>query len=547
MEQDLILPLPVLFILRSLTVAGHQAYIVGGAVRDVLVSHRLPGPTSGERTPSEPSGVIDFDFTTDATPDQIMALFPESFYENEFGTVSLTHRQALAQLGRDTAENAEQQQPAHHRSRPASDRIIDLARAGKVHRSLQRSANQADDDATASGPGQNHPNYQITTFRSESSYHDHRRPSQVSWGSSLSEDLARRDFTINAMALAISPDQLEHQINRTDWRSAAERLAIPAEAVQLIDPFGGQADIQQGTIKTVGDPHQRFQEDALRMLRAVRLSAQLNMGIDEQTFDAICRHRDLIGHVSWERIGDEFMKMLATNFAAEAIELLDETGLLAKLIPELLETKGVEQGGHHTTDVWRHSLDSLRECPSPDAVVRLATLFHDISKPQTQQFQKNTITFYNHEVVGARIAKSIAKRLRLSKKDQDRVFTLVRYHMFHYQPENTDGAIRRFMRKVNLDNLDDILDLREADRLGSGAKRTSWRLEEMKQRMIAQLHQPLEVTDLAINGHDLIRELGLKPGPEIGTILDHLFEVVLEQPEKNTRDQLLSAARQRQQ
>ena len=185
----------------------------------------------------------------------------------------------------------------------------------------------------------------------------------------------------------------------------------------------------------------------------------------------------------------------------------------------------------------------MRYCPSTDPVVRLATLLHDIAKPQTQAITPETITFYNHEVVGARTARSIAQRLRLSKKDVDRIFTLVRFHMFYYQPHNTDASIRRFMRKVGLANIDDILDLREGDRLGSGARKTSWRLEEMKQRMMEQLHQPLDVTDLALNGHDLMTELELKPGPEIGRILNSLFELVLDQPELNQRQSLLQEAR----
>jgi putative nucleotidyltransferase with HDIG domain len=237
------------------------------------------------------------------------------------------------------------------------------------------------------------------------------------------------------------------------------------------------------------------------------------------------------------------MKMLKSDFPAEAIELLDTTGLLTHIIPELLTAKGVEQAGHHTTDVWTHSLDALRTCPSTDPIVRLATLLHDIAKPQTYQRTDASITFYNHEVIGARVAKKIAERLRLPKRDVERIFTLVRHHMFHYQPKNTDAAIRRFMRKVGLENIDDILDLREGDRLGSGARQTSWRLEEMKQRMIEQLNQPLSVHDLAIDGHDLMAELKLQPGPKLGQILHELFEKVLEQPELNTKEQLIKEAK----
>lgn len=168
---------------------------------------------------------------------------------------------------------------------------------------------------------------------------------------------------------------------------------------------------------------------------------------------------------------------------------------------------------------------------------------HDISKPETQAYQNNTITFYNHEVIGARVAKRIAERLRLSKHDCNRVFTLVRFHMFYYQPHNTDASIRRFMRKVGLENINDILDLREGDRLGSGARKTSWRLEEMKARMVEQLHQPFDVTDLAVNGHDLISELSLTPGPQLGQLLNQLFERVLDNPELNTKENLITEAK----
>ncbi|MDQ5951699.1 MAG: hypothetical protein QG639_980, partial [Patescibacteria group bacterium] len=207
--------------------------------------------------------------------------------------------------------------------------------------------------------------------------------------------------------------------------------------------------------------------------------------------------------------------------------------------------KGVNQGGHHTTDVWTHLLDALETCPSSDPIVRLATLLHDIDKPATfASNESGEITFYNHEVVGARTAKQIAERLRLSKRDIERIFILVRYHMFYYQPEHTDAAIRRFMRKVGLENVNDMLDLREADRLGSGAKKTSWRLEEMKQRMIEQLNQPFDVTDLAVDGTDLMNELHIPAGPVIGKVLHSLLEEVLENPELNTKEILIQKAKQ---
>jgi len=236
------------------------------------------------------------------------------------------------------------------------------------------------------------------------------------------------------------------------------------------------------------------------------------------------------------------MKTLASPHPAAGIKLMDETGLLDLIIPELKLGKSMNQPGHHTTDVWVHSLDALEACPSPDPIVRLASLLHDVGKPETYQEKDQEITFYNHEVLGSRFASKIAKRLKLSKKDVQRVFTLVRYHMFYYQPEHSDASIRRFIKKVGLENIDDILDLREGDRLGSGAKKTSWRLEEFKERIIEQLNQPMDLSDLAINGQDLISQLKIKPGPIIGQILNQLLEKVLQDPTLNNKEQLLIEA-----
>jgi poly(A) polymerase/tRNA nucleotidyltransferase (CCA-adding enzyme) len=499
-----------LLILKYLTDAGFEAYIVGGAVRDLLLS----------------TETTDYDFTTSAKPEEILKIFPEAFYENDFGTVMLTASDAEIQFGVKSASNLELDQLQ------TSNRIIDLANAHKIHISLQSNLHNPQSDNQL-----NDRNFEITTFRSDDAYSDFRRPDKVSWGSSLKEDLERRDFTINAMAIVVDSKLLsDFDPDQNDL------ITLNPDQYQIIDEHHGFEDLSQGIIRTVGDPDQRFQEDALRMLRAIRLAVQLNMTIDPATLQSIKTHAHLLEHISWERISTEFLKMLKSSQPKKAIHLLDETGLLQLVLPELLDAKGVDQSGHHTTDVWTHSLDALEACPSSDPVVRLATLLHDIGKPTTQLKQGDKFTFYNHEVIGARIAKNISARLKLSRKDQDRVFVLVRQHMFHYQPQNTDSSIRRFMRNVGLENIDDILDLREADRLGSGARRTSWRLEEMKERMISQLNQPMEVRDLAINGDDLMKEFNLKPGPILGKILNHLFEIVLENPEFNEKVKLISLA-----
>lgn len=496
-----------LFIIETLQQKGFEAYLVGGAVRDIIVA------TQQDRDPGQ--AIKDYDFATNATPAEIQQLFPESFYENEFGTVAITHQELLQQMG---IESAEAILPQPHR--PPQNKIIDLANATKIHESL----GTPEEIKEAESETKWLPDFEITTYRSDEVYADFRRPDpkKLTWGKTIEEDLKRRDFTINAMAL-------KH---------------LKADKFELIDPFEGLKDLKRHLVKTVNKPTERFQEDALRMLRAVRFAVQLNFQIDDQTFEAIAAHAELITKISWERISEEFLKIIATQYPAEGISLLDEAGLLKFILPELLECKGVEQGGHHNTDVWTHSLDALKECPNPDPIVRLGTLLHDIAKPQTFEIRDDKITFYNHEIIGSRTADKIAKRLKFSKNQRQRLFTLVRHHMFYYQPRNKDASIRRFMRKVGLENIDDILDLREADRLGSGARKTSWRLEEMKQRMIEQLNQPMEVTDLAIDGHDLMTEFKLKPGAWIGEMLNKLLEKVIDKPELNTKEKLTKLAKE---
>ncbi|MDA1079684.1 MAG: HDIG domain-containing protein [bacterium] len=509
--DEILLPIEPLCILHTLMEAGFEAALVGGAVRDVL-----RGKTQ----------ITDFDCTTNATPEQIQKLFPESFYENAFGTVSITPEELAKQLAL--------REPLTPTIAQSTDRVIDVARATKLHPSLLAAVENEETKQ------QQLPPFEITTYRSDGTYNDNRRPESVAWGSSLEDDLARRDFTINALALTFEKDFL----TKICADKNASVVQIKGQHFTLVDPWHGVEDLVEQRIRTVGDPNKRFAEDALRLLRAVRFSVQLNFEIEQATITALQNAAYLLQNISQERIRDELCKMLVSPYPKEGIELLDSTGLLEYILPEILPMQGVLQGGHHTTDVWTHSLDALAECPSHDPVVKLATLLHDVGKPETFDISGGSPSFYNHEVVGARTAKRIAERLKLSKKDIDRMFILVRYHMFHYQPDMSDAAVRRFMRKVGLANIDDILDVREGDRLGSGARKTSWRLEEFKQRMIAELHQPFAITDLAVDGDDLMRELELHPGPMIGKILQALFEVVLENPEKNEKQTLLGLARE---
>ncbi len=511
-KPSVAVPVEAIFILRELSTHGYQGYIVGGAVRDML------------RKESDPSiEIVDFDFTTNATPEQIMVIFPDGVYENTFGTVIIGEEHIRTQC----------KLPPRPTKPPkkSSQRIIDIAKATKIHTSLRQQLEKIASEEQREA----HllPPFQITTFRSDGMYTDHRRPESVSWGTSITEDLARRDFTINALAISLT--------STADTLSrSADSVVLTADDYAVIDNFNGVQDLFDGVISTVGDPAQRFNEDALRMLRAIRFAVQLNFQIEPATLSAIKPLSVHLERISGERIRDEFLKMLVSPNPKRAIELMDETGLLKYVVPEILEAKNVQQGGHHTTDVWTHSLDAVQHCPSTDPIVRLATLLHDIAKPRTKNMLNGKITFYNHEIVGSRMARDIGQRLKLSRRDIDRLFILVRRHMFHYIPHNTDAAVRRFMREVGLENIDDILDVREGDRLGSGANKTSWRLEEFKQRMIEQLHQPMAVTDLAIDGTDIMVALGLSPGPILGTLLQKLLEDVLENPDLNEKQLLLN-------
>lgn len=528
MKEKLIIKIALepLFIIRELQNNGFEAYIVGGAVRDTIVD-------ANDKTYNLTAS--DYDFTTSAKPKEIQKIFPENFYENEFGTISITKTHLQEQMGIIIKSSLKTDSET-------KEKTIDLSEATKIHQSLLDPALiKTTDDKTAAKKVINPKEevFEITTFRSDGEYKNYRKPEDVVWGETLKSDLNRRDFTINSMAIKFSKEFLES----LDFTKSGDLISVDADNFEVIDLHGGMNDLKYQIIKTVGDPNKRFNEDALRLLRVIRFSVQLNMQIDDETYAAIIKNTNLIEHISWERIRDEFLKMIKSNYPKEAIEILDKTGLLNIIMPELLEGKMVMQGGHHISDVWTHSLDALDECPSKDPIIRLATLLHDIAKPRTLKVIDGKPTFYNHEIIGSRIAKTIAKRLRLSNEEIERIFILVRYHMFHYQPENNDASIRRFMKKVGLENINDILDVREADRLGSGARKTSWRLEEMKQRMIEQLHQPFSVGDLEIDGNDLMKELNLKPGKIIGEILNDLFEKVLDNPELNTKEQLLEIAK----
>ena len=435
------IPGKIRMIVREFRKNGAEIYIVGGAVRDLILGRE----------------VNDWDFTTNLTPEEVKKMFPKnSFYNNIFGTLSIVEKD------------------------------------GEI--------------------------FEITTFRTERGYSDGRHPDEVKWGKTLAEDLERRDFTINAMAIKIS-----------DLRSQ----------ISVVDLFEGKKDLADKLVRTVGNPDERFREDALRLMRAVRIAGQIGFNIEEKTLESIKRNAKLIINIAGERIRDELFKILLSPTPSKGIELLRQSGLLAELMPELNEGLGMAQKGHHIDDVWTHNLKTLDNCQSKNPITRLAALVHDIGKPKSSRGEGEGRTFHNHEVYGSRIAVQIGRRLRLSNKELDQLFRLVRWHMFTVQETQTDKAVRRFIRNVTLDYVDEMIDLRRADRLGSGAKETSWRWELFKKRIVEVQKQPFAVKDLKVNGKDVMEILGIKPGPKVGEVLNTIFKEVEEKPEINKREILI--------
>lgn len=439
-------------IIDTMKASGYECYAVGGAVRDLLA----------EKQP------LNWDFTTNAIPENILKIFPDGFYDNVFGTVGI--------------------------------QVNHLAQQFKIHVNDEFAKEVVE----------------ITTYRTEHEYYDRRRPSKVEWGKSLEEDLQRRDFTINAIA--------------TDGK-------------KIVDPFNGQKDLQGKLIRAVGNPDERFKEDALRLMRAVRLATELEFLLEEKTRRAIENDAKLLAEIAAERIRDELLRILACRYAADGILLLHYIGLLKVILPELEECFGIPQQSpdrHHIYDVGTHLIESLRYCPNPDPIVRFATLIHDIGKLKTfKQDKNNLITFYNHEIVGTGMAKSIVKRLRFSKKQMEKIIRLVHWHQFTIEETLTDNALRRFIRRVGKENLTDMLDLRIGDRLGGGARETSWRFELFKKRLEEVQKEPFTVYDLKVNGHDVMKILQIKPSRKVGKVLDTLFEKVEEKKLPNERKVLL--------
>jgi len=442
-------------VIEKLIKSDFEAAIVGGAVRDLLVGKE----------------VSDWDLATNALPEEILKLFPGSFYNNVFGTVGLA----------------------------LSDKSV----------------------------------LQITTYRSEEKYTDKRHPDVISWGKTLEEDLSRRDFTINAMALKPKAPLLE-----------ISNLESQISNFQLVDLFGGEKDLKAKIIRTVGDPNERFNEDALRIMRAVRFATTLDFKIEEKTFEAIKKHSMSLSEISGERIRDELLKIISDKNADLGILLLRDTGILEIIIPELADCFDVEQKSpkrHHVFDVGTHCVLSLKFCPSDDTITRFAALLHDIGKAKVAAVTEEGVrTFYNHEVIGGRQAREITQRLHLSKGEREKLYKLVRFHQFSVNENQTDKALRRFIKNIGIENIEDMMALRIGDRLGGGLQQPeSWRLKLFRERLKEVLKKPFTVADLKISGYDVMRGLGIGPGKKVGEILNALFEEVFEEKEKNDRKKLL--------
>jgi putative nucleotidyltransferase with HDIG domain len=433
----------ILDLMERLRAAGHEAYVVGGGLRDILLRREAH----------------DWDLTTDARPARLLEVFPDSLYENAFGTVTV---------------------------RDADGQAVE-----------------------------------ITTFRSDHDYADFRRPHRVEFGDRVEEDLARRDFTVNALA----------------WGGPAGR------APELVDPFGGREDAARRVLRAVGDPAERFEEDALRMLRAVRLAATLEFTVEPATLEAIGRRAELAAHLSGERIASELDKLLRARHPSVGLRLMARTGLLAVVAPEMAAQIGVPQNKRLGEDLWDHTVRSVDAAAAAgaDRDVRLAALLHDVGKPSTAADGH----FYGHEVVGAEQAAALLRRWHLPRETIERVERLVRHHMFSYVSSWSDAAVRRFIAKVGADALDGLFTLREADNVGSGLPAAAGDLAGLRQRVATELasNVVLDRSGLAIDGDDLIATLGVARGPAIGRLLDRLVERVVAEPQLNDRATLLALAR----
>lgn len=373
------------------------------------------------------------------------------------------------------------------------------------------------------------PPVEVTAYRTEGGYSDRRRPDEVRFGATLHEDLSRRDFTINAIAWV--PVDLATGVGR------------------VVDPFGGRADLAARILRTVGDPRQRFAEDALRLVRAARFAGRLALEIDPDTEAAIRDLAPTAAAVSGERIAAELERMLLSDQPprhdappSHALLLLERLGLLAVVLPEVAALRGVPQAKPSGGDALDHTLATVDATDAQERLARWAALLHDIGKSTTGAHGH----FLDHEKVGAEQARGVLARLRRPSGESAAIVHVIRQHMYGYDAAWSDAAVRRFIRRVGEDHIRLLFALRRADNRASGAGEADERnQDELERRVQAELrdHGTWSEASLAVDGHDLQRELGLEPGPRIGRLLDQLLDAVLDDPSRNRRADLLDLAR----
>jgi len=485
------IPKEIMAIVDTLQKAGFEAYLVGGCVRDLMLPAFVPMSTQnyGEAQHRKPK---DWDITTNAKPEQIQGLFAHSVYENDFGTVAVIN------------DNVEDQ----------TLKVVE-----------------------------------VTPYRLESKYSDKRHPDEVRFTCNLNDDLGRRDFTVNAMAINIKHEARSTKFE-TNSKSKKLKTGIKNENnYEIVDLFNGQEDLKNKILRAVGEPEKRFGEDALRMLRAVRFSAELGFEIEVKTKEAIKKNAHLLKMIAEERIKDEFVKIIMSDSPKRGIELSRELGILKYVAPEIEEGWGVGQNRAHKFNVWDHNLLSLEHAANSKwpLEIRLAALLHDVGKPASKRWsdEKKDYTFYGHEVIGAKMAVKILSRLKFPVKLIELVAKFIRYHMFFSDTETiTLSAVRRVVRNIGPEYVWDLMKVRFCDRIGMGRpKETPYRLRKYEAMIDEAMRAPLSVTMLKIDGNRLIEMLHVQPGPKIGNILHLLFEEVMDAPEKNTAEWLENRAK----
>ncbi|MBI2035794.1 MAG: CCA tRNA nucleotidyltransferase [Candidatus Liptonbacteria bacterium] len=487
-------------ILRTLRKSGFQAYLVGGCVRDILLKGIYPELVEGPK---------DWDIATNAKPEEIQKLFPDSVYENEFGTVGVKVKNAI-------------------------DVLNDIDEKGGRLERAQRSNKCSDRTSTAPGI------VEVTTFRKESAYTDKRHPDKIIFAKTIEDDLSRRDFTVNAMALgwgsASTSSSTKEKI--VDGISTENETMVAFKDLQLVDPYNGQKDLKEKIIRAVHDPDERFNEDALRLMRAVRFAAELDFNIEEKTGIAMLKHSGLLEAIAKERIRDEFAKIIICDRAKDGLQMLEDYGLMRHVMPELREGIDCGQNKHHIYTVWEHNLRALDYSAQKNysLAVRLASLLHDVGKPRSKRGEGPDSTFYGHDAIGAKMTLKIMDRLHFGKELTEKVAHLVRYHLFYYNVgEVTEAGVRRFLRRVGPENIDDLIKVREADRIGSGVpKAVPYKIRHLLFMIEKVKRDPISPKMLKIHGEEVMKIAELLPGPKVGAILAVLLEEVIEDPKRNT-------------